>query len=80
MILFDLETFQETLCHEPYACVFSCGNHKTVYISYGKKCIVKFSDHISKAENKNICAYNGSGFYFYILIDNLKIKIFLLKI
>ena len=33
-------------------------------------------DHISKVENKNICAYNVSGFDFYILIDYLKDKIY----
>ena len=74
MVFFDLETFQETVSHVPYACGFSFGNHKNVDISYGKNCMDKFLDHISKAENKNICAYNGSGFDFYILIDYLKDK------
>ena len=35
MIFFDLETFQETICHVPYACGFSYGNHKKFDISYG---------------------------------------------
>jgi len=72
MIFFDLETFQETVCHIPYACGFSYGNHETVDISYGKNCMDKFISHIEKAENKTICAYNGSGFDFYILINYLK--------
>ena len=42
MIFFDLETFQETVCHVPYACGFSYDNHKNVDISYGKNCIDKF--------------------------------------
>ena len=46
MVFFDLETFQETVSHVPYACGFS----------YGKNCMDKFLDHISKVENKNICA------------------------
>ena len=74
MVFFDLETFQETVSHVPYACGFSYGNHKNVDISYGKNCMDKFLEHISKVENKNICAYNGSGFDFYILIDYLKDK------
>ena len=74
MIFFDLETFQETVCHVPYACGFSFGNHKNVDISYGKISMDNFLDHISKAEKKNICAYNGSGFDFYILINYLKDK------
>ena len=74
MIFFDLETFQETVCHVPYACGFSYGNHKDVDISYGKNCMDKFLNHISKVENKTICAYNGSGFDFYILLDFLKDK------
>ena len=74
MIFFDLETFQETVCHVPYACGFSYGNHETVNISYGKNCMDKFLEHIIKAENKTICAYNGSGFDFYLLIDYLKDK------
>ena len=28
MIFFDLETFQETICHIPYACGYSYGDHK----------------------------------------------------
>ena len=74
MIFFDLETFQETICHVPYACGFSYDDHKEVDISYGKNCMDKFLNHISKVENKTICAYNGSGFDFYILLDFLKDK------
>jgi hypothetical protein len=74
MIFFDLETFQETVSHIPYACGFSYGDHTNVDISYGKNCMDKFLEHISKAENKTICAYNGSGFDFYILLNYLKDK------
>jgi hypothetical protein len=72
MIFFDLETFQETVCHVPYACGYSIGDHKDVTISYGKDCMRGFIEHIIKQENKYICAYNGAGFDFYILINYLK--------
>ena len=74
MIFFGLETFQETVSYVPYACGFSYGVYSNVDISYGKKCMNKFLDHIIKAENKTICAYNGSGFDFYLLINYLKDK------
>ena len=72
MIFFDLETFQETVYHVPYACGFSYGDHKNVDISYGKDCMKRFIEYIVKQQNKVICAYNGSGFDFYILINYLK--------
>lgn len=72
MIFFDLETFQDKICHVPYACGFSHGDHKNVDISYGKNCMDKFINHIIKQKNKIICAYNGSGFDFYMLISHLK--------
>jgi len=72
MIFFDLETFQETVRHIPYACGYSFGNHKDVIISYGQDCMKSFINHIIKQQNKIICAYNGSGFDFYILINYLK--------
>ena len=74
MIFFDLETFQETSYHVPYACGFSYDDHENVKISYGKNCMDDFINHITKVENKTICAYNGSGFDFYILINYLKEK------
>ena len=74
MIFFDLETFQETIYHVPYACGFSYGDHKNVDISYGKNCMIKFIDHIIKAENKTICAYNGAGFDNFIVLNYLKDK------
>lgn len=72
MIFFDLETFQENLYHVPYACGFSFGDHKNVNISYGKNCMENFINYIIKQKEKIICAYNGSGFDFYILINFLK--------
>ena len=74
MIFFDLETFQEKISHVPYACGFSYGDHKNVIVTYGKKCMDSFINHILSVNNKIICAYNGSGFDFYILINYLKEK------
>eukprot|EP01038_Epipyxis_sp_PR26KG_P013573 gene13573-18215_t len=72
MIFFDLETFQESICHVPYACGYSYGDHKDVTINYGKDCMDSFLNHIIQAENKIICAFNGSGFDFHILLNFLK--------
>ena len=72
MIFFDLETFQESVSHVPYACGYSFGNHENVIVSYGKNCMDSFINHILNVDNKIICAYNGSGFDFYILINYLK--------
>jgi uncharacterized protein YprB with RNaseH-like and TPR domain len=69
MIFFDLETFQDKLCHVPYACGYSYGDHKKVKISYGKKCMDSFVDHLLLVNEKVICAYNGSGFDFYLLLN-----------
>lgn len=74
MIFFDLETFQESINHIPYACGYSLGNSKDVKISYGKNCMNDFINHILSVTNKFICAYNGSGFDFYILLSCLKDK------
>ena len=34
-----------------------------------KNCMIKFIDHIIKAENKTICAYNGAGFDNFIVLN-----------
>ena len=72
IVFFDLETFQDENkhAHEPYACGYSIGKEKPT-ISYGKDCMDDFIDMILKLENKSICAYNGSGFDFYILLEKL---------
>jgi DNA polymerase elongation subunit (family B) len=72
MIFFDLETFQDTICHVPYACGYSVGDHKNVNISYGKNCMDSLVDHLLTVNEKVICAYNGSGFDFYLLLNQLK--------
>lgn len=69
LIFFDLETFQEKQVHVPYACGWS---HKSKYYSsYGQQSFNKFVDFICVKKNKIITAYNGSGFDFYFLIDEL---------
>ena len=61
VIHFDLETFQESIKHVPYACGWYNGEYK---VEYGVNCIDKFLNEIVKLENKTISAYNGSGFDF----------------
>jgi DNA polymerase elongation subunit (family B) len=70
MVFFDLETFQEDLCHEAYACGY-CVGEQEIKIDYGKDCMNNFLDDILSYENKTICAYNGARFDFYLLIDKL---------
>ncbi len=68
IIHFDLETFQESTNHVPYACGWFNQEYK---VTYGKDCINAFIDDIINLENKAISAYNGSGFDFYFLINKL---------
>ena len=68
VIHFDLETFQESIKHVPYACGWYNAEYK---YTYGKNCIDAFLQEIVPMENKTISAYNGSGFDFYFLIDKL---------
>ena len=70
MIFFDLETFQESISHVPYACGYTQGLQE-VQIDYGKDCMNNFVDMLLRCKDKYITAYNGSGFDFYFLIDIL---------
>lgn len=72
MVFFDLETFQDNNCHTPYACGWSVGKSQDINISYGKKCCESLIEYLKKESNKIVCAYNGSGFDFYILLNLLK--------
>lgn len=74
MIFFDLETFQESINHIPYACGYSLGSSKDVKINYGINCMDEFINLLLTVQDKTICAYNGSGFDFYILLSYLKDK------
>ncbi len=70
MVFFDLETFQDGLSHVAYACGY-CVGEQEVKIDYGKDCMNNFIDELLVSENETVCAYNGSGFDFYLLIDTL---------
>ena len=72
MVFFDLETFQEKLNHIPYACGWGVGLCENVNISYGKNCMDELIKYLKDSKNKTVCAYNGSGFDFYILLNYLK--------
>lgn len=68
VIHWDLETFQDTTSHIPYASGWYNNGYKTVY---GKDCMNKTVDEFIGYENKIISAYNGAGFDFYFLLDKL---------
>ena len=70
VIFFDLETFQESHFHVPYACGYSIGE-QDVQIRYGKGCMNDFIDLLLNSSDMYICAYNGSGFDFYLLLNIL---------
>ena len=74
MVFFDLETFQDKNLghHVPYACGFSYSNHNNVHIGYSKNCMDEFINHLLTVEDKIVCAYNGAGFDFFILLHKLK--------
>src|SRR5579885_1445130 len=72
VIFFDLETFQEEDRHVAYACGWM--NGESYRYTYGKNCIKEFVEEIIKTEDKIITAYNGSGFDFYFLINELMEK------
>ena len=70
MIFFDLETFQDGAFHVPYACGYCIGNGE-VKKDYGKNCMNNFINLLCSVKGKTICAYNGAGFDFYMLINRL---------
>ena len=72
VVFWDTETFQERTHHVVYASGWSVGDEYRV--EYGKKSINKTMDDFVKMENKIITAYNGSGFDFYFLIDQLSAR------
>ncbi|MDR3594722.1 DNA polymerase [Clostridium sp.] len=69
VVSWDLETFQETIRHEAYASGF-LHNEKYTCL-YGIGCMNKTVDQFLTYENKILTAYNGSGFHFYFLLDEL---------
>ena len=77
MVFWDLETFQHEgeFNHKVYASGYYTGsdiiNDKYYKMHYGKDAMNKTIDEFITYNNKNICAYNGSGFDFYFLIDEL---------
>ena len=65
----DFETFQDKIRHAVYGAGWQKGD---VYKqAYGQGCMDKFMDDLVKCENTTINAYNGSGFDFYFIIDEL---------
>lgn len=69
MVPFDLETFQESNRHVPYACGWKYqGEYK---VTYGKGCFEQAIDEFITYKNMTFTAYNGSSFDFSFLLDSL---------
>lgn len=67
MIYFDLETF---INDKGIATPYACGWHNTDYqVRYGEGCMNEFIEMLGKETNKVVCAYNGSRFDFYFLLN-----------
>jgi hypothetical protein len=71
IVHWDLETFQPSggVQHEVYASAYWAEGKYKVY--YGKQSMEKMVDDFMDFEKKIVNAYNGSGFDFYFLIDQL---------
>lgn len=70
MVYYDLETFPDSRgVHVPYACGWEIEGK--YYQAYGKGCIDQFVDVLATMENKIVCAYNGSAFDHYFLLNEL---------
>jgi hypothetical protein len=71
VVYWDLETFPtpENNVHTVYASAFMNGANYINY--YGKESLKNTMEQFTNYSNKIITAYNGSGFDFYFLIDQL---------
>ena len=71
MLYFDLETFKPNGCDKiiPYA--VSWFSDETYYQEYGTDAWEKFIAFLMIQKDKIVCAYNGCGFDFHFLMDEL---------
>jgi hypothetical protein len=68
IIFFDLETFPDKNGVQiPYACGYMYKNK--YHMDYGENCLDGLLDLLSRVKKKQLCAYNGSRFDYYILIN-----------
>lgn len=68
LVVYDLETFQETIKAVPYACGWTIANSE-VNINYGKDCMKTFVNDILNLQGHIITAYNTAKFDSYFLLD-----------
>lgn len=78
IIFFDLETFQDTVTHVPYACGYCIGEQE-VFIDYGENCMNNLIDLLLSTEDKTLVSFNGSGFDHYFLVSALNERNFDIK-
>lgn len=71
MLYFDLETFKPNDTNKiiPYA--VSWFSDETYYQEYGTEAWEKFIAFLMVQKDKIVCAYNGAGFDFHFLMDEL---------
>lgn len=69
IVFWDLETFQPNNVQTPYASGYTLNDKYTVH--YGKSAMEKTVDYFLSLENKKISAFNGSGFDYYFLMNQL---------
>lgn len=69
VVHWDIETFQETNNHLCYASGYTIKKKYVQY--YGKESLEKTIDDFVKMKDVIINAYNGSGFDFYFLLNEL---------
>jgi len=71
LLYFDLETFKpkDTSKIVVYASSWFCDG--VYYQSYGKDSWTDFMTFVLKQKNKIICAYNGAGFDFHFIMNDL---------
>jgi len=71
MLYFDLETFKPEGTDKivVYASSWFCDGK--YYQSYGKNSWNDFMEFVMKQKNKVICAYNGAGFDFHFIMNDL---------
>jgi len=71
MLYYDLETFKpgDTDAITPYAASWYCDDK--YYTSYGENAWNEFIDFLMLQNNKIVCAYNGAGFDFHFLMNEM---------
>lgn len=71
MLFFDMETFNNGKEHIPYAIGWIDMEDRLYHKAEGKDCLERFVKYLLTKRNKYICAYNGAGFDFRFILNEL---------